>query len=270
MTKKSGLKFKFDSPVILTFVLIKLFVFLLDKFLLKDFLSTNIFVCHGCKASGTIPAFDFKNAIDYVRMFLYVFGTFDFSSLILQLLLILLLGPLMEERYGSAMICLMLVICTLVSGVLFCCLNSEAISTSVPVVFTLILLSAMTAFSKKEISVSWILIFVLYVIFIFAQKYVSSVKSPLDLTFAKKCVLFFEKNTENLICLVGGICGSLFGFLTSPKKRASSKKSYDDEFIDDNKKGFWFKKKEKKQKPLNEDKTVVADSDETIIGSVDF
>ena len=104
MAKKNSLKFIFDSPVVLVFSVVSAVIFISDL-ILKLNLSEKIFECPGAKS---VPAFDFKSALSYVKLVIYPFGGENSTSFFLNIGFILLLGPVLEERYGSIMLALMI------------------------------------------------------------------------------------------------------------------------------------------------------------------
>lgn len=287
MQKKSKLHLKYDSPVTLTFVLLSTLILALDSFALKGFLTTNIFICHGSKAVGNIASFDYKNFLDYLRLFTHTLGSSGWQSLLANSTFILLLGPTLEERYGSPILLLMIVITSLVSGVLNACLVPFFTSGSQSIVFMMICLAAITAFSKKEIPLSWIIVFILYLALKLCSSYsdFSSSLNSSNSSSGKQKIDFIEFLTLNLntfTSLAAGIVGSLFGFLVSPKKRNSSsenskisskkEKSSLASKSDFNSAQDKTQKFDSKQKSSNfnagDEKS--SSSDETIIGSIEL
>lgn len=286
MQKKSKLHLKYDSPVTLTFVLLSTLILALDSFALKGFLTTNIFICHGSKAVGNIAAFDYKNFLDYLRLFTHTLGSSGWQSLLANSTFILLLGPTLEERYGSPILLLMIVLTSLVGGVLNACLVPFFTSGSQSIVFMMICLAAITAFSKKEVPLSWIIVFALY----FALKLCSSYSDfsnsnsasfSFSSTSGGKKIDFIEFLTLNLntfTSLAAGIVGSLFGFLVSPKKRNSSENSKTSS-KNSSAKTQKFNSKQKSSGTYDDDfggsssssgGKPSSSSDETIIGSIDL
>ena len=61
--------------------------------------------------------FNFKSVLDYVKLFTHVLGHVSWGHVMGNLSFILLLGPLLEERYGSPMLALMMTVTALVTGV---------------------------------------------------------------------------------------------------------------------------------------------------------
>ena len=200
--KKLKLKFVYDAPVMLSFVLAVLVIFMLDTFVFKGTLAEK-WLLSPTAAEGSLP-FAFSDFTSILRLFLHVLGGRDIPFLICNLIFILLLGPQMEERYGSVIIGIMIFVAALFSGVLNACFCKVPVSGSEPVVFMLILLCAMMHLSRSKVSASALAVIILFAV-----------------------MLVLRKNPNGtagvLITLAGGLCGSLFAFLTSPKARKAKK-----------------------------------------------
>lgn len=235
MAKKNSLKFIFDSPVVLVFSVVSAVIFISDL-ILKLNLSEKIFECPGAKS---VPAFDFKSALSYVKLVIYPFGGENSTSFFLNIGFILLLGPVLEERYGSIMLTLMIFITSLVGGVLTACVSTFGISGCGEIVFMMIILSVLSVFIKKQLPVSWIFIFALYLAFsLFSGKKISGFMP------------FMQNNVPVFIQLASGICGSLFGFFVCPKKRSSQIQ------------------KKQQEKTIENEPENSSGSDETIVGNI--
>lgn len=235
MAKKNSLKFIFDSPVVLVFSVVSTVIFISDL-ILKLNLSEKIFECPGAKS---VPAFDFKSALSYVKLVIYPFGGENSTSFFLNIGFVLLLGPVLEERYGSIMLALMIFITSLVGGVLTACVSTFGIYGCGGIVFMMIILSVLSVFIKKQLPVSWIFIFALYLAFsLFSGKKISGFMP------------FMQNNVPVFIQLASGICGSLFGFFVCPKKRSSQIQ------------------KKQQEKTIENEPENSSGSDETIVGNI--
>ena len=153
--------------------------------------------------AGTLP-FIVKQPVSYLRLLLYIFGSGEISFHLTNLMIILLLGTAMEERYGSVIIGIMIFVSALFSGVLNACFCAETLTGPVPVVCMMIFLTAFMSFSNKTIPGTFLATIVFFAFF--------AISSGMG-------VIRF------IICIAGGLCGSLFAFLTSPKVKAAKKDS---------------------------------------------
>lgn len=252
MAKKSSPKLTFDYPVTVTFVIVSLVLFLLDVYAFKGKMFSSILICHGSK-QAMVP-FNFKSPADFTGLFLFAFGNASWEMLFANLIAILLLGQILEERYGSVMLGLMMFISTLISGVLTACISTVPLTGAGCVIFMMAVLVSLTELTKKRIPLSCLLVFVLFLSFeIFRNaKGVSGTD-----VMQKICGVLVE--------MIGGICGSIFGFLVLPKKKStkssSSKKTevrndyYDDEDDYSSRKKSWSSSSS-------------SSSDETVIGTL--
>ena len=246
--KKFKLNVAFDAPVTLTFSIICIVLFVLNPYAFKGAL-TNKFLTSPTSMTGS-HGFIPSAPISYFRLILYVFGATSFATLITQLLFILLLGPAMEERYGSIVIGVMIGVSTLFSGVLNACFCTQSLMGTLPVVFMLIFLNSFMSFSKKKIPLSFLAVFILFILREISESNPNGVAGI-------------------IVCIAGGLCGSLFAFLTSPKARAQKKEE----------KGTDLSQKEKEayleeldsQSPRNKKNNRRDDDDDTtVVGTLKF
>ncbi len=150
---KTKLKLSYNSPVILTFAAICLGVLILH-YITRGFTTNALFVCYGHAS--------LLNPLTYLRVFSYVFGHADFSHFAGNMTMLLLVGPAVEERYGSWNTAVMMVVTALAGGILNMIFFSTGILGASGIVFMLIILSAFTNMKKGEIPLTLILIAVIY------------------------------------------------------------------------------------------------------------
>lgn len=235
----------YNAPVVLTFCIIATVIFFLGKYCFEGLIEA-FFVVRG-KGSSQIPdAFSFTNPLDYFRLLFHVFGHTDFIHLSGNLCFLLLLGPVLEQKYGSVKILLMMIITSLVSGFVNAIFLVNPMCGASDIIFMMILLVSYTSINKTEIPLSFILIFILYV--------------------GKEFYAEDGTNIATVAHIAGGICGSLFAFIFSPDKKEKSVPVSE------------FSKKSSKSKPKKETKrsssktqsTSSDDSDSTIVGSIEL
>ena len=214
MAKKKfnlNIKVAYDAPVTLTFVIVCALIFLLNMLLAKSGKSMGLekLLASPTNQAGVLP-FIVKQPLSYLRLLLYIFGSGQAggvfaggaSVLFTNLILIMLLGPAMEERYGSVIIGIMIFVSALFSGVLNACFCEASLVGAVPVVSMMIFLNAFMSFSKKKFPLSFAAVMVFFVLLQIFEG---------------------EGAIRIIICIAGGLCGSLFAFLTSPKMKAEKK-----------------------------------------------
>ena len=124
------MKIKYNSPVILTYAILSIcvLVFFSNGFIAKNFSSPS-------HLSFTDPYF-------YLRLISYIAGHGGLSHLIGNLIIILLIGPLLEEKYGSGKLFEMILITAVTTGLLNAFLFSTSLLGGSGIAFMLILLGS--------------------------------------------------------------------------------------------------------------------------------
>ena len=202
MAKKnffSKIRVSYNAPATLTFAILSALILFFNQ-LLSGNLIPALFTAPGsatCKVS-----FNFSSFLDYVRLFTHVLGHSDWNHFLSNMAFILLLGPVIEERYGSPIVVLMMSITALVTGVLNACFSPTQLLGSSDIAFMMILLTSFTSITKKEIPLSFILVLVLYI----GREILNS---------------GINQNISTLAHIAGGICGSLFAFLATPRPKTA-------------------------------------------------
>lgn len=105
-----------------------------------------------------------KNPMTYLRFFTHVFGHEGMSHFIGNTIYILLLGPLLEEKYGSSCLIKVILVTAFVTGIVnYIFFPQIALCGASGVVFAFIVLSSFTGFKNGEIPLTFILVVVLFV-----------------------------------------------------------------------------------------------------------
>lgn len=183
-----ALGLKYNSPVILTFALICSAIFILDKFLLGGLM--NMFTV------GT--SVDVTNPLSLFSLVSHIFGHVSMEHLLGNLTFILLLGPIVEEKYGSRNTIFMILVTGLITGLLNVMFFSTGLMGASGIVFMLILLVSFTNTKSGEIPLTFVLVALLFV----GKEILQSLGSDQVSQFAH---------------IMGGACGSVFGFLGGKK-----------------------------------------------------
>jgi membrane associated rhomboid family serine protease len=186
---KFPLKPTYNSPVILTFALLACLVMVANS-LTGGQLTASLF--------ATYPGFRLASPIFYFQLISHVLGHRDWAHLTSNFAVILLIGPILEEKYGSANLIKMMLITALVTGLLNAALFSTGLMGASGLVFMMVLLASFTNHKEGEIPLTFILVLVLFL--------------------AKEVVQAFSKDDISQFAhILGGIFGSLFGFFRGPK-----------------------------------------------------
>lgn len=189
----SNKKFKltYNSPVILTFAAICIVVLILDM-ITRGFTNRLLFICYG---HGSL-----LDPLTYLRLFSYAFGHANFTHLAGNMTMLLLVGPIVEERYGSWNLCIMMAVTALAGGILNTLFFSTGILGASGIVFLMIILSAFTGVKKGEIPLTLILVAAVYL----GQEIYGG--------------LFVNDNVSHFGHLCGGVSGLGFGAYFYKKK----------------------------------------------------
>lgn len=178
------LKITFNSPVVLSFTLISIVFFLISQYLIHDL---NRFV-------ALTPSFDFK-IYNYVTS---IFAHSNLEHITGNLTFILLLGPMLEWKYGSKKMVYLILITALVTGLLNKLLFNTGLIGASGIVFLFIILSSFANQKKGTIPLTFILVFVLFV-----GKEILSI--------------YKEDDVSQFAHIMGGIVGGVAGFRAKEK-----------------------------------------------------
>ena len=192
-TTKKGWKITLNSPVILIFAALCLVATILN-YATGGFSNQLLFMTY--HSSLTDP-------LTYVRFFTHAIGHVGWEHLMGNMAYVLLLGPLLEEKYGSKTILGVMAItafaCALVNYLLF---PNTALCGASGIVFAFILLSSVTGMREGEIPLTFILV---AVIFLGQQIFTG---------------IFVADNVSNLSHIIGGVVGGIAGFaLCKPRSK---------------------------------------------------
>ena len=182
---KNTLKLHYNSPVVLTYSIICT-VMLILNYLTAGWMNTNLLAFYG-HASLLDP-------FTYMRAFLYIFGHANWDHLFSNLILLMLVGPTVEERHGSGWLVVMILCNTVITAIIHGIFFSTGIIGASGVVFMMIILSAFTNMQKGKIPVTLILVSVMYL----GREIFNAVIAPDD-------------GISQLCHIIGGFVGLGFG-----------------------------------------------------------
>ena len=183
---KKKLKISYNAPVILSLVFLCFAVILLG--MLTDGRSTRLlFMTYHSSL---------KEPLTYFRFFTHVLGHSGWSHFIGNASYLLLLGPMLEEKYGSKMLIEIIAVTALVTAVVnFVFFWNVGLCGASGVVFAFILLASFTGFKEEEIPLTFILVAVIYI----GQQVYESIIVPDDVS--------------NMAHIAGGVVGAAIGYL---------------------------------------------------------
>lgn len=190
-SEKKRVKLSFNSPVVIFFTFLCFVVLILD--MLTAGKSTVSFF--------SVYRSSFADPFTYLRMFTHSLGHANWDHFFGNVTTLLLIGPLLEEKYGSMNILFVILATTLVTGLVnFFFFPEIRLLGASGVVFAFILLSSFTCSREREIPITFILVALIYI----GQQLYSAI--------------FVNDNISNLTHLLGGGMGSLFGYIMTKNK----------------------------------------------------
>lgn len=187
---KRKLKITYNAPVILSFVII-CFVATIVGIITNNRSTWMLFSAYRGPLSSPLT---------YLRMFTHVFGHIGFEHFIGNAMYLLLVGPMLEEKYGSNAMIKVILTTALTTGIIHCILfgNSSLCGAS-GVVFACIVLASFTSFKEGEIPLSFILVGVFFI----GQEIYSG--------------LAVADNISNLTHIISGVVGGVLGYSLNKK-----------------------------------------------------
>lgn len=182
--KKFTIKLRYNAPVTLTFALLSLVALLLNE-LTKGWSNTYLFsVWHS-------SLLDF---LTYPRFFLHVLGHMDYEHFIANIMMILVLGPGLEERYGSRKVLVAIIVTAFISGLVhWIFFPGTMLMGASGIVFMMIVMASFAGVSSDGIPITLILVLVLYL----GSEIVDAFR--------------LADNVSQLTHIIGGACGAFMG-----------------------------------------------------------
>lgn len=181
------MRIRYNAPFTLTFALVCAAVLAADQFVYPELIEAWFTV-------GGQGSFRFDDALSYLRLFSYALGHQDWTHLLGNLSFLLLLGPILEEKYQTATLVVMVLITTLITGILNVTLFSTALIGASGIVFLMILLTSFANVRAGEIPLTFVAVLVLFL--------------------GKEVWEAFQNDSVSQFAhIAGGIAGSIFGFV---------------------------------------------------------
>ena len=178
------IKITYNAPFVLTYSLICLLV-LLASGLTEGKSTVHVFSVHGTDS--------LTNLLAYPRMIGHALGHVNFPHLLGNLTIILLIGPILEEKYGTRDLTIMAVITAAVTGLLHMLFFQGMLLGASGIVFMFIVLSSLVNVKRKTVPLTFILVCIIFL--------------------GNEFALSFEDDSVSQFAhILGGICGSVFGF----------------------------------------------------------
>lgn len=190
--QKRVVKLQFNAPVILMFTILSLGALIAGN--ISDGWTTTKFF--------SIYRFSPGDFWGYIRLFGHVLGHANWEHYMGNMVLLLVVGPPLEEKYGSWNMLWCILFTALVSGIVHCIWDPNTILLGASgVVFMLIMLSSLAGMRDGAIPITLILVAVIYL------------GGELVAAFTA------QDSVSQLTHIVGGLCGTFLGFLMSRRRR---------------------------------------------------
>ena len=188
------MRLRFNAPVTFSLALMAAAVMLVDRYLAAGLIS-SIFTAPGSN-------FDSTNPTHYIGLLTYVFGHESWTHLWNNFLIIILLGPILEEKHDPKAFGIMILVATLITGIFNILLKQPPLVGSSAIAFMMIMLVSFARSKPGDIPVSFILVFILYLLS--------------ELTKATAGT----GSSSSIAHIVGGVCGVIFGFMKTSQASA--------------------------------------------------
>lgn len=151
--QKRVIKLQFNAPVILMFTILSLGALIAGN--ITDGWTTTKFF--------SIYRFNPGDFFGYIRLFGHVLGHVSWEHYMGNMVLLLVVGPPLEEKYGSWNMLWCILFTALVSGIVHCIWDPNTMLLGASgVVFMLIMLSSLAGMRDGAIPITLILVAVIY------------------------------------------------------------------------------------------------------------
>ena len=186
-------RIRFNSPVILSFAIISGIVLALSM-MTGGKIRDTFFTCYMTS---------FRDPLLYLRLFTHVLGHQNLSHYTGNMMMFLLIGPILEEKYGSRKLIEIILIVAFVTGIIHIFLFPRmGLLGASGVVFAFILLARVTGDrSGNEIPLTMLIVAVIYI----GQELYSG--------------LVLSDNVSQLTHIIGGSIGAVYGMSVKPSRR---------------------------------------------------
>ena len=186
------LRISYNAPVVLTFAIAAVVAFLLSH---ASSVFAQWFVAY--------PRLD--GIQSYVGLFSHILGHHNWEHLIGNFMIILLIGPILEERHGSFTLLFMILVTALMTGLATLVFSNAYVMGASGIVFMMILLASLANVRGGEIPLTFLVVALIYM----GGEIVPS---------------FRNDGISHMAHLVGGAVGAAFGFIGARRRQPKAAK----------------------------------------------
>ena len=143
-----------------------------------------------------------RDPLTYLRFVTHVFGHAGWEHFLGNMGYVLLLGPMLEEKYHSRALMMVIGITALATGLInYIFFPNVALCGASGVVFAFILMASFTGFREGEIPLTFIIVAAIYI----GQQVIQGVA--------------VADNVSQMAHIVGGIIGAVVGYIANRRKK---------------------------------------------------
>ena len=182
--RRGSIRLQYNSPVVLTFALLSLLVLWLHRW------------TGGRSTAALFSVYrsSLRDLLTYPRFVLHVLGHASYTHLLHNMMLILVVGPPLEEKYGSKPLLWAIVLTALVSGLVhWLFFPGTALMGASGIVFMMIVMSSLAGMREGCIPLTLVLVLVLYL----GGEIIDGIT--------------LSDNVSQLTHILGGVCGAFLG-----------------------------------------------------------
>jgi rhomboid protease GluP len=183
------LRITYNAPVILTFTIAAIGLFIVNSAVPST-------------REWTTAWPYFHGTASYVGLVGHILGHQSWEHLLGNFMVILLVGPILEERYGSGRLLVMILVTALITGLINATVAHTGLLGASGVAFMMILLASMANVRGGEIPLTFIAVAVVYL----GGEIVQAVKA--------------DDGVSHMAHLIGGAIGAGFGFIAAGRRGA--------------------------------------------------
>jgi len=199
---QAGLKkIQFNSPVIISFALLSFAALILGK------------MTGGATTRWLFSVYpsSWADPLAYVRLFGHALGHVSLAHYGGNFMMILLVGPALEEKYGGKKLLGMIVVTALIEGLILAVFGPQSVLVlgASGVAFMMILLSSFVNFQAGRIPLTLILVVIVFL----GQEFWLEATDAIGVT---------ETHVSHLSHIVGGLCGAIFGYVLQRRPKGPS------------------------------------------------
>ncbi|OQY36639.1 MAG: hypothetical protein B6229_09640 [Spirochaetaceae bacterium 4572_7] len=156
--KRSNLKIriKYNAPVSLTIIILSGAVLALNYYI-NNFLISNWFT-----ADGRV-SFNYSEPISYLKFLTHILGHTDINHYVGNAIYLILLGPILEEKYSSKTLLSLIITTAIISGAINAFFLDTYLLGASGVVYLFIVLISFTNIEKGEFPLSVVIVLGFYI-----------------------------------------------------------------------------------------------------------